>query len=419
MGYRTHKGGAMLLNFRTANVLSLRDEKRLSFVVAELNDSSAHSTVIRENGKPVWVAPVVGIYGANASGKTNVLAALRLMRDAVLHSVSWISQPNPPRRTPFALDPTYRNEPSFYEVDIVVDGVRYTYGFELDDDRVLGEWLHAYPKGRRQVWFDRDEEDIRFPGEGLRGEKLELARRTRPDALFLTVAAQLNHEQLLPVHSWFRDNLSLISPDEDRPQRLAYTKHVVVNDPIAKDQVTRLLAVADLGVIDIEVISVADEEIRLVHRAGDRTVPIDFAAESMGTQAWFALLGPMLDAFDRGATVLVDELDASLHPAIAAEAIRMFESTDANPNTAQMLFTTHDATMLRTLADGDRVLGRDIIWFTEKDSDGATDLYPLTSLRPLPRKEENLERGYLVGRYGGTPRVVPGELARAAEEALA
>jgi hypothetical protein len=409
----------MLLSFRVENVLSLRDEQRLSFVTTELNDGSARPTAVRENGKPVSVVPVVGIYGANASGKTNVLAALRLMRDAVLHSVTWVNQPNPARRTPFALHPKCKDEPSFYEVDIVVDGVRYTYGFEINDDRVIGEWLHAYPKGRRQVWFDRDKDDIQFPGEGLRGEKLELARRTRPDALFLTVAAEWNHEQLRPVHAWFRDNLWLISPEEDRPQRLAYTRHKVVRDAITKDRVTRLLTVADLGIVDIEVTSVADEDIRLIHRAGDRTVTIDFAAESMGTQAWFALLGPLLDAFDRGTTVLVDELDASLHPTIAAEVIRMFESTDANPNNAQMLFTTHDATLLRTLAGGGHVLGRDVIWFTEKDSEGATNLYPLTSLRPLPRKDENLERGYLLGRYGGTPRVVSGELARAVEEALA
>ncbi|MFD2419356.1 AAA family ATPase [Amycolatopsis pigmentata] len=409
----------MLLSFRAANVLSLRDEQRLSFVATELDDGSARPTSVRENGKPVSVVPVVGIYGANASGKTNVLAALRLMRDAVLQSVSWISQPSPARRTPFALHPKYIDEPSFYEIDIVVDDVRYTYGFEIDDNRVLGEWLHAYPKGRRQVWFDRDGDDIQFPGEGLRGEKLELARRTRPDALFLTVGAEWNHEQLLPVHAWFRDNLWLISPEDDRPQRLAHTKQKVIRDAVAKERVTRLLAVADLGIVDIQITSVADEEIRLVHRADDRRVPIDFAAESMGTQAWFALLGPLLDAFDRGTTVLVDELDASSHPTMAAEVIRMFESADANPGTAQMLFTTHDATLLRTLAGGGHVLGRDVVWFTEKGADGATGLYPLASLRPLPRKDENLERGYLLGRYGGTPRVVPGELARAVEEALA
>jgi AAA15 family ATPase/GTPase len=405
----------MLLRFRATNVLSLRDEQRLSFIGTELNDGSARSTTVR-NGKPISTVPVVAIYGPNASGKTNVLAALRLMRHAVLHSVSWVSQPTALRRTPFALDREYAGRPSLYEIDIVVDHVRYVYGFEINNDRILGEWLHAYPNGRRQVWFNRDKDDIQFGRAGLRGDKLELARRTREDALFLTVAAEWNHKQLLPVYAWFRDNLWLSSPEEDWPQRLAYTKERVIRDAIVKEQVTRLLAVADLGIVDIQV---ADEEIRLVHRASDRTVTTDFAAASKGTQVWFALLGPLLDAFNRGTTVLIDQLDASLHPTIAAEIIRMFTSTDANPNTAQMLFTTHNATLLRTLVGGGHVLSRDAIWFTKKNSDGATDLYPLTSVRPLPRKDENFQRRYLLGGYGATPRLVPGELARAVEEAPA
>src|ERR1700733_10959818 len=109
--------------------------------------------------------------------------------------------------------------PSLYEVDLTLTGIRYTYGFEIDDDRVRGEWLHSYPKGRKQIWFDRQDDEIEFPGEGLRGEKLELARRTRSDGLFLSVAAQFNHDQLLPVFEWFRDNLSLSSPEANRFQR--------------------------------------------------------------------------------------------------------------------------------------------------------------------------------------------------------
>jgi len=410
----------MLLSVRVANVLSFRDEQRLSFVATELNDGSARLTGIRDRGREISIVPVVGIYGANASGKTNVLAALRLMRAAVLESLQWFSDPNAMRRIPFALDPELAREPSFYEVDLVLkDGVRYTYGFEIDDDRVRGEWLHAYPKGRKQVWFDREDGVIDFPGEGLRGEKLELARRTRWDALFLSVAAQFNHEQLLPVFEWFRDNLLLVSPEhKDRDQRLNHTRQNVVRDAAFRDRIARLLKVADLGIVGIEVVSEADEQIRLVHQSGSREVPLDFAQESMGTRAWFALLGALLAALDTGATVLVDELDASLHPTMSAEVIAMFEDPGANPNRAQMLFTTHDATLLRTLTGGDRVLDRDTIWLTEKHADGATELYPLASFRPPPRKDTNLERGYLLGRYGAGPRMTPGELAREVEVAL-
>ena len=160
----------MFVSFRVANVLSFRDEQQLSFVATELHDGLA--------GRPrsgTWqgdaVVPVLGIYGANASGKSSLLEALSLMRGAGLGSLGWLSEPNPVRRIPLALDPTFAHRPSFYEIDMVLqDGVRYTYGFEIDDNRVRGEWLHAYPRGYKQVWFDRkDNGKIDFPGEGLRG----------------------------------------------------------------------------------------------------------------------------------------------------------------------------------------------------------------------------------------------------------
>ena len=179
----------------------------LSLVATELNDGSARPTRIKNGGKPVSVVPVIGIYGPNASGKTNILAALRMMRTAVLTSVDWFGKPEPGPPYPFALDHDAATEPSFFETDIEIENVRYTYGFELDDERVRGEWLHAYPRRRKQVWFDRrDDGEIVFPGEGLRGEKLDLARHTRRDSLYLTVAAKFNQEQLLPVFEWFRDN---------------------------------------------------------------------------------------------------------------------------------------------------------------------------------------------------------------------
>jgi hypothetical protein len=408
----------MLLSARVANVLSFRDEQRLSFVATDLNDGSARPTGIRDRGKEVSVVPVLGVFGANASGKTNVLACLRLMRNAVLESLQWFTDPGTVRRVAFALDPAFAEEPSFYEVDLVLkDGVRYTYGFEIDDGRVRGEWLHAYPKGRKQVWFDRADDEIDFPGEGMRGEKLELARRTRADALFLSVAAQFNHEQLLPVFHWFRDNLWLVSPEQDRAQRLNFTRQKVVREAKFRERVACLLKVADLGITGIEIVSEADEQIRLIHGAGSREVPLDFGQESMGTRSWFALLGPVLQAFEAGATVLVDELDASLHPTMSAEIVRMFLDSEANPRGAQMIFTTHDATLLHGLLGDERVLDRDTVWLTEKDAEGATELYPLTSFRPPPRKEDNLFRKYLLGKYGGTPRVAAGEMAREVEVA--
>lgn len=407
----------MLLSFRVANVLSFRDEQCISFVASEPHGSWARPTELRERGREIAMLPVLGIYGANASGKSNVLRALSLMRTTVLGSLRWVSEPEPLRRIAFALDPRAAESPSFYEVDIALrDGVRYTYGFEIDDNRIRGEWLHAYPKGRKQVWFDRKDDDLGFPGEGLRGEKQELTRRTRSDTLFLGVAAVFNHEQLLPVFEWFRDNLLLVSPEHSTFSRQRITVSRVLDDREFREKIARILRIADLGITGFDEAALAENQIKFLHRAGTREIPLDFASESLGTRSWFALLGTLLEALDRGTVTLIDELDASLHPVMSAETIRMFQDPRANPRQAQMLFSSHDTTLLATLLGEDRVLDRDTVWLTEKDPEGATDLYPLTGVSPPPRKEDNLFRKYLLGQYGGVPRVASGMVAREAEE---
>lgn len=265
-----------------------------------------------------------------------------------------------------------------------------------------------------------DDGDITFPGGGLRGEKLELARRTRPDSLFLTVGAlNFNHSQLVPIFTWFRDNLWLITPEwPDRSSRLLQGKQEVIRDPAFRDGVARLLAVADLGISGIDVIQGVEDEIQFRHRTGSGDRPLEFEGESLGTRSWFMLATALLKALEQSTVVLVDELDASLHPVMCAEAVRMFESNASNARGAQLLFTTHDVTLLRTPTGGGRVLDRDSIWLTEKDGDGATRLYPLNSFHPAPRKDENLLRRYMLGTYGGTPNIAPGALAREVEEAI-
>ena len=410
----------MLLRFRASNILSFRRELELSLVATEFNEGTATPAGFRSEGREVAVLPVVAIYGANASGKTNVLAALRWMRMAVLNSLAEWSKGTGVPREPFALDPTARSESTLLEVDIVVAGVRYVYGFEVSDDRVETEWLHVYPHGRRQVWFERDAEAaadarVRFPGEGLKGPRTELVALTRPNALFLTVAASFNHPQLAPVHRWFAENLWFTNPRPDEPRRHAFTRRLLA-DRAMRGRIEALLRSADLGVLSIEV-----EErdpgvprIRLAHRTPAGPVMLDFdRQESQGTQAWLALLGPMLSALDEGSVLLADELDSSLHPVLVAEAIRLFNDPEANSRGAQLICTLQDVTLLGSV-HARRPLDRDQVWFTTKGRTGESELYPLTDARP--RKEESLERGYLRGRYGGIPRVMTGGMTSAVAE---
>lgn len=408
----------MLLTFRVANHRSLREEQELSFVATEFNERTARPTGLRQDGRSVSVLPVLGIFGSNGSGKSNVLSALRFMRSAVLDSFAdWAKEEGVPR-DPFALAPEAAEETSLYEVELLLGEVRYTYGFEISGVRVEAEWLHAYPTGRRQVWFERradrpeNEDEFRFPGTGLTGSKGEYTRFTRRNALFLTVAAAMNHPQLAAVHRWFTDNLWLVTSGQDILARTHWTRQKLTGDAAFRERLVLLLRAADLGITDISV-TAGEDDIRLLHQGTDSRgdVPLDFwSQESLGTHAWFAFLGPLVHVLDRGGTLLSDELDASLHPRLAAEVIRLFQDDQANPRQAQLVFTTHDATLLGPSV-AERPLDRDQVWITVKNGAGETDLYPLIDAHKA-RKDENLERRYLRGHYGGVPRVAEGRIAR-------
>jgi hypothetical protein len=284
---------------------------------------------------------------------------------------------------------------------------------------VEAEWLHAYPHGRRNVWFDREAErpeseggEFIFRGEGFKGEREALVKLTRPNALFLSVGATLNDPQLSAIHRWFLNNLWLVTPGRDLGARVDWTKQLLTRRDHAgyPQRIVQMLQSADLGVTRLDT-DPETGEIRLWHRTPDGgELPLDFRTEeSLGTHAWFAFLGPMLTVLDQGSVLLVDELDSSLHPTLAAEVVRVFQDSASNSRGAQLIFTTHDATLLGSEVL-DRPLNRDQVWITVKRRSGETELYPLTEAKP--RKEENLERGYLRGRYGGVPRVTAGEIVR-------
>jgi hypothetical protein len=411
----------MLLRFRVANVRSLRDEQELSFVVPPGQESDAARELRLSDGKSLQVYPLLGIFGANASGKSNVVIALKKMREAVLDSYAqWTSYQGIPREE-FALDPKSASESTFYEVDVVLDdGVRWTYGFELGSSRVESEWLHAYPKGRRQVWLDRDatrDNVFEFPGDRLQDRAL-LVRTTRPNALLLSRAAADNHPQLARIYDWFAQNLWDISPETERSQREQFTADQLL-DAKTRGRVEELLRVADLGIqgAEVERRPGMSPRVRLLHESDSgEPVAFDWQRESFGTRSWFALIGPLLLALDRGAVLLIDELDASLHPRFAAEVVRLFQAPWVNTKGAQLVFTSHDPSLLKSPRGG-RPLEPGQIWLTEKDASGATELYPLSDVDPGP--EEDLSDSYLAGAFGAVPRVTQGQIGRRVLTALA
>jgi len=419
----------MLLSFRLANFRSFRDEQEFSFV----HGSYGAPPPGPEGLLPPWderVGTVAGIYGANASGKSNVLKALTFMRDAVLDSYQRWTPGTAIPVDQFKLEPS--NEPSLFEVIFIVDRVRYQYGFRITRHEVVGEWLYVYPTTRRQIWFERDTsaQETYYFGKHFPGRNRVIADLTRPDALFLSTAITNNHPHVEPLSQWFRTQLVGASP-EDQDVRIGSTASLSKSRE-RWEQVTSLMRFADLGItttrvrdaevpqgerdrirelfslaasagVDVdEIIDHSSRVIEFGHVSGESSqlVYLPITDESLGTKAWFSLVGIILEAVGNGDTLIVDELDASLHPHLTSEILKIFREPSSNPHQAQLLFTTHDTTLLGNML-GERELTRDQVWFTEKKPDGASILYPLTDF--APRKEENLERGYLQGRYGAVP----------------
>lgn len=407
----------MLVRFSASNYRSIRERQELSLVASGLSNPA--SRAIETPAVRVGVLRVAGIYGANASGKTNVLRALQFAATAVKDSHAVWPPDRPVPRIAFGLDPAADDEPSTFDVEFVLDGCLYQYGFSLAAETVLGEWLYAFPKVRKQLWFQRGPGRFEF-GKKLTGENRTIERTTRPNGLFLSAAAQNNHPLLTPIYNWFSSRLRFVT-DDRRPMSTL----VACRDARVKARVEEMLLSADLGLTGFETreepideglrkayaalqaalpsageqLNTPDriEQVGFLHRvSGAEPVKLGQRAESQGTIAFFNLLGPIIQALAGGDTLLVDELDASLHPLVAIDIVRLFNDPERNPGGAQLIFNTHDTNLLDT-----EILGRDQIWFTEKDSAGATHLYPLTDFKP--RGGENVQRGYLQGRYGAVP----------------
>jgi AAA15 family ATPase/GTPase len=367
------------------------------------------------------------IYGANASGKSNLIAAIGTMKTLVVRSFelpesrapewSWFD-----RVSPFRLDLNSQNEPTTWEIEFLYDSVRYHYGFAVAGKRVIKEFLIAYPNKVPQHWFDRslgsDTEDSWNWSEHLKGEKKKIAVLTRKDALFLSVAAQFNHQQLKPLYDWFANNLRTIyDPQSDE---FEVTVRLANEQEAFHNLIKAALKAADLGIDGFEIqmppeqpdtVQMADGRvvriprrrmppiIKTSHSIDGSSEKVSFdlrREESLGTRRFFGLIGHWVRAFQHSEVIFNDELDASMHPMLTRFMVSMFNTPELNTGNAQAIFTTHDSTLL-----DNSIFRRDQIWFTEKEKNGASHLYPLLQYRP--RKDESLQRGYLAGRYGAIP----------------
>jgi hypothetical protein len=365
------------------------------------------------------------IYGPNAAGKSNLLLAIQFVQAFILGSAA-LQEGNRILVKPFLFSESSRRGTSEFEVILVENRVRYQYGFTVDPERVHREWLIAYPKGRPQRWFEREYNPKNKTylweiGSKLKGDHAVWRNATRSNALFLSTAIQLNNEQMRPVFSWFQNRLSVIAGSTTLNPGLTFQLFDKLG---GKDQLISFIQTADLGINDIAVkrdsipvglvappgVQITDpgrgekrpEFLRMqtLHKiAGSKELAtLDLAEESTGTIKLISAAGAWFKVLENGEVLLFDELDTSLHPMIVRFLIGLFHNTKTNKKNAQLLFSTHDTSLL----DGD-LIRRDQIWFIEKDKQNASRLYPLTEFSP--RKEEALGKGYLKGRYGALPYI--------------
>ena len=412
----------MLVEFRVKNFRSLLDEQVLSLVASTdktLLDTHALTTGLKV--APHLLKSAV-VYGANACGKSNLIQALQYMRGVVLGSAGLQPGQTFDRLQPFKLDTTSASQPTEFEVTFILEGVRYQYGFAMTAQRIVSEHLLVYKAFKPQRWFDRhfDAEsgkDVYDFGPGLKGAKNLWEGATRPNALFLSIAVQLNSEALRPVFDWFANRLVIFN--EQSPLSPQFSVQMLKQEAQRK-AICDFLCAADISIADIEVATKqamvhsirfdlatgkreedageqAVDEVKFHHVTEQGKAVFDLMDESNGTRNLLFLAGPVLDILSKGLTLVVDELDTSLHTLLVQALVRLFHRPDANTGGAQLVFTTHDTSLL----DAYGLFRRDQIWFVEKKPNQSSALYPLIDFSP--RKNEALERGYLQGRYGALP----------------
>ncbi len=444
----------MLVRFSISNFRSILDKQTLDMRGVSAYSELSHQLIDRETSH--YAEPLVksmAIYGANASGKSNLIKGLSLMQDIVKNSMAMSGDKSPLLDiVPFSFSQEQRGAPTEFEIEVIIENQVFQYGFKATRQRIVEEWLFVTPLDKQRAkaakWFHRIMDDYAPKSALFKGNVKTWQANTRPDTLFLTAAVAGNSEMLQPVSGWFKDRLFVIQDlnlttakfarttseligmapmedvvegvGEDIKKSYEALKTAVENlKEFSKTLVLNFIKELDCGqdILDIEVVKVADmlpsknsnsplsltdHSIELnrtyfLHQTldeGNKPFALPLEEESRGTQALYALAMQYAWTISFKQTLVIDELDSSLHPLLMRGLIQRFHK-DAQQ--AQMIFTTHDVSVL-----SQEILRRDQVLLINKENQ-QTQLSPLSDF--AVRQNESLEKGYLAGRYGGIPRI--------------
>ena len=408
----------MLIQFTVGNFKSFRDKTTFSMIAAHLTseDPALDTANVIPVSKNLTLLKSAAVYGANASGKSNLGIALRFLRDFVLNSSREALTPAGVGLEPFRLDRETRTQPSFFEIIFLVRGRQYRYGFEAEGTHIVSEWLFHVPRTKEAALFIRDGQNINVTTSFKEGKGLE--SKTRPEALFLSVVALFNGATSQSLQEWFKSFAVEIGLQDDRFREFTLQ---CLRDPEEREALLAFIRDLDLGFEEVfviepsklpeewpdekkaEIIANFSQTMYVKHSIiGSPDTPDDFTFfeldehESQGTRKLVAMAGPLYTILQFGYPLFMDEMDARLHPLMTRRIIELFHSPLTNPNGAQLIFATHDTNLL------DKTLfRRDQIWFAEKDKQGATHLASLAEYRV--RNDSAFEKQYLEGRYGAIP----------------
>jgi len=411
----------MLIGFKLRNYRSFETEQTFSFKTS--SDRTHEGTHLMRTGMKAVprVAKSAVVFGPNASGKTNLLVAMATLRDLVLHSTGFSDAQFRDRHTPFAFGPA-ASQATQFEIEVLLDGVRYRYAMAYDAQRVRSERLLVYRTGKSQRWFERQYDEATGSDQwapfspNFNGPREMWRKATRPKALFLTTAAQLNSQQLAPLVHWVEYGLEIIFPADIHDHSRVASRMQEVS---YKQRVLGMLHAVDIHIDDLRIAEHdletgdplaartrtptsrlgAQKSLEFLY-ARDGWVPIwlDAVFEAAGVHRLIGLLGPLLDAIDQGKLLAVDEFDTSLHPLVARYLIQRINEPAISSHGAQLLLTSHNTTLMDL-----EFLRRDEIWLVHLDDNRTSTLAPL--LRSSPRKHEMIAKNYLRGRYGAVPHI--------------
>ena len=416
----------MLIQFTVGNFLSFNQKRTLSLEAKGISELKTNTFTF--NGDKILRSSV--IYGANSSGKSNLIKALGRMREVLLNSVR-LNDSDKLDYSPFLLSTESENNPTFFEIVFWQSSTKYRYGFEYNLNEIINEWLFVGKSEKTEKpLFIRTSEGIGITERFNEGNGNE--SKTNNNRLFISLVAQLGGIISKKIIEYF-NGYNVLSGLEHNDYT-DFTKRMLHKNLNGSDESLELFQKLKLGFkeikaieldfIPLEIINNIPEKLKTklikdftrkeislktIHNKFDKKGNIvDFVVldketnESEGTNKIIDLSGPIFDTLKLGKALIVDELDAKLHPLITIRIVELFNSPESNPNNAQLIFATHDTNLL-----GEELFRRDQVWFTEKDQLEQTDLYSLYDFN-LPdgskvRNDSNIERNYIRGRYGAIP----------------